>query len=153
MADTNTPTDDLSLSRITQANFTEQQTSEDQKTLIRIALSSGGNNLHIYVGQLPPLHTTQIRYWRKVRLHTRILHTAHASVRYRSCPPHPQRLSDQYTIYCIQMLIGSMTIYSFQYFTSTGWTTRKTGIVSSDGANSPMFVGNGDTPYTDRPST
>ena len=156
MADTSTPStpaDDLSLSPITQANFTAKHTSEDQKKLIRRALSSGDNNLHIYVGQLPPLHTTQIRYRRKVRPHTRIPHAAHASVRCRSCPPHPQRPSDQCTMYCIQMLISSMTTYSLQYFTIPGWTTKKTGIVSSDGASSPMFVGNGGTSYTNRPST
>jgi len=57
--------------------------------LIRRALSSGDNDLHIYVGQLPPLRTTQIRYRRKVRRHTRILHNVHASVWCRSCPPPP----------------------------------------------------------------
>ena len=153
MADTNTPAGDLSLSPITQANSTAKHTSKDQKMLIRRALSSGDNDLHIYVGQLPPLRTTQIRYRRKVRHHTRILYNVHASVWCRSCPPHLQRPSDQCTIYCIQMPTISMTTYSLQYFTITGWTTKKTGIVSSDGASSPMSVGNGGTSYTNRPST
>ena len=120
MADPDTPLDDLSLSPISRTNPTANQVFKDQKRLIRRALSSGHGNLHIHVGQLPPLRTTRIWHRRKVCPYTWIPHIAYASVLCRSCPPHPQRLSDQRTIYCIQMSIRSTTTFSSQYFTITG---------------------------------
>ena len=88
MADTNPPVDDLSLSHITQANFTEKQTSEDQKMLIHRALSSGDSNLHIYVRQLPPLQTTQIWYRRKVSPHKNTSHCSSTNP-VKTLPPSP----------------------------------------------------------------
>ena len=151
--DSSTSVYDFNLWPIVTANPTAKSTSQDRMDLIRSVLGSGDNDLHIYAGQSSLLWTSQFRCGREVRRYTRrILHIAHAPVRCRFPPLHPQRPSDQCTIYCIQMPICSTATYSLQYFTTTVWM-MKIGIANSDGASSLTFVENGGTSYTNHSFT
>ena len=67
VSDSSTSVPDFSLRPIVTSNPTAKHTFKQQKKLIRGALSSVDNDLHIYVGQSFPLWTPQIRYRRKVR--------------------------------------------------------------------------------------
>jgi len=66
---------DFSLWPIVTANPTASRTSQDRIDLIRSALGSSDNDLHIYAGQLPPLWTTRTMVCRKSS--PRMLHIDH----------------------------------------------------------------------------
>ena len=149
--DSSTSAYDFSLFPIVTANPTAKRSSQDRIDLIRSALGSGDEDLHIYAGKLPPLWTTRkiVRY-NKSGL--RMLHIDHTSIRYRPHPPLRQRPSDQNTFHYTHLWMRSTARYSLQYSTTIDWMTKKAGISNSGGASSPASVQNGATLYIDRPA-
>ena len=75
--DSSTSAYDFSLWPIVTANPTAKRTSQDRIDLIRSALGSGDNDLHIYAGQLPPSWTTR-ELVRHDKSSPRMLHIDHA---------------------------------------------------------------------------
>ena len=67
---------------IVTANLTPQRTSQDRIDLIQSALGPGDNDVHIYVGRLPPMWTTRTEVSHD-EPDPRILHITHASIWHR----------------------------------------------------------------------